>query len=214
VPLPAPAGEGRVILAILSLSTAYAILRYNVFGGVAWTELPVYVSTQGISFGALTLLALSYLVNRRVPPGARAQRRLLARSLGISGFLLLAAHSVASVAILTRAYFPALFGGRYLSTAGEVSLWSGSLAALLFAAPALCSVRSVRRKLGEARWKRAQRLGYAALALTAVHVLAIGSRNWAAVSSWPGGLPPITLLSFLVCLAPIVARVVVGRHSA
>jgi hypothetical protein len=60
---------------------------------------------------------------------------------------------------------------------------------------------------GEApRWPRAaRRFSWLGLAATAGHVLVMGLSGWLTPANWPGGLPPITLLAFLVAVWPLLA---------
>ena len=161
-------------------------------------------------------MAVSYLANRRLPSDAegREARRQLARTAGLAGFALSLIHVLTSFAILTEARYPLLFTRGELSGFGLVCLGSGALATALFAVPAVPAVYSIRRlagALGTEGLRHAQQLGYVGLALTAVHALAVGLPNWFAPSRWPGGLPPISMISFWVCLAPIGARLVSAR---
>lgn len=195
----------RAITSIVALSIAYAALRYNVLGGVPWSDFPLFILNKGIALGSVALIAVSYLANRWMPPApeAREPRRRLARQAGLTGFALASAHALASFVLFVPAYYPRLFAGGELSTAGQVCLVAGALATALFTLPFVYSVEAFLTTLGRENWKRAQRLGYAALAITAVHVASIGMKNWVTPSAWPGGLLPISLISFLACVVPI-----------
>ncbi len=198
----------RFFASIIGASVAYATLRYNVFAGVPWAELPVYVLNKGVALGGASLIAISYLANRFTPAEAagRATRRQLARQAGLTGFALSVAHVLASFTVLNSAHYPLQFTRGELNGVGWVCLVSGAMAAALFSIPAAYSIQTLVRALGSENWKRAQRAGYLGLALTAAHVLAIGVQNWPAVSTWPGAMPPISLLSFLACLTPIAVK--------
>jgi DMSO/TMAO reductase YedYZ heme-binding membrane subunit len=192
---------------IVGASVAYAVLRYNVLAGVAWAELPLYVSNKGISLASAALVAVAYLSGYiRLDGKGREDSRRLARTAGLAGFALALVHIVASFAVLTAAHYPQLFRGGDLSEVGWVCLAGGVLAALLLTFPAVYSLPRLLPFLGVENWKRAQQLGYPGLALTALHVFLIGNANWLSVSRWPGGMPPISLISFLICLAPILVK--------
>lgn len=49
-------------------------------------------------------------------------------------------------------------------------------------------------------------LGRLVLLFTALHVFFMGYTTWLDVSSWPGYLPPITLLSFVIGIGFVVSR--------
>lgn len=197
-----------VSLIVAGLAVAYAVLRYHVFGGVEWSELPLFVSNKGLSLASVLLFALAYLANRRMPsqPAARQRRRRLARDAGLSGFWLMTLHVAVSLAILDARHYPALIDAGGFTAAGVVCIVMGAGAALAFAVPALASSERIATRLPLAAWRRGQQVGYVALAFTSAHVLAVGAQNFVAVERWPGTLPPISLISFLACLVPIMGK--------
>jgi peptidoglycan biosynthesis protein MviN/MurJ (putative lipid II flippase) len=82
---------------------------------------------------------------------------------------------------------------------GEASMLAGAIAATLVGwlvytttnRPVDTQVRGVSLLPGVAR---------VVLALVAAHVALLGVSVWLDVGAWPGRLPPITLLSFLLAL--------------
>lgn len=197
-----------VILVVAGLAVSYAVVRYHVFGGVDWSELPLFVSNKGISLASVLLFALAYLANRWMPsdPAGRQRRRRLAREAGLSGFWLMVLHVAVSLGILDARNYPVLFHAAGLTTAGIVCIVMGSAATLAFAVPALASNARLADRLPLATWRLGQQVGYVALAFTSAHVLAVGAHNFTAVERWPGALPPISLISFIACLVPIVGK--------
>jgi hypothetical protein len=210
--MPKPFGSSSshrlLFSAVVAVAAAYAALRYNVFAGVPWGQLPLFVSNKGLSMASVTLIGGSYLVGRFRWSGRSGSesRRAVARAAGLAGFGLAVIHVFVSFAVLGPPAYPGLFDGGVLSLAGWVCLLFGALATALLALPAIYSFPRWRTLLGAHRFRPAQLLGYAALALTAGHVLSVGAHNWTAVSAWPGGLPPISLLSFIACVVPLGAK--------
>ena len=180
-------------VSLLVLTVLYSVLRYNVFGTVPWSSLPVFVLNKAISLSSLCLLAAAYIF--------RDKRR--ARDAGVIGFTLMLLHVVLSLAILNRTYYPKLFAGDRLSLAGEICIVAGSIAAVLLMRPFTATLPGMRTELGDSRWLRWQRTGYVALALIALHCAMLGVGGWIAPSTWPGGLPPISMISFLVAAVPL-----------
>ncbi len=189
-------------------SLAYAVLRYNVFKGVPWEHLPLYVVNKAVAVSAVALLASSYLTGKRLLPAARdpAQRRIVPKFLGLCGFSAAGLHAVLSLALLSPAYYPKLFGGERMTFAGEVAVLAGALGLLWMAAPALGSLPNMEEALGRRWWQRAQRGGYLALAMAAAHTAAMGLPGWFRPGEWPGRLPPITLIGFLIAALTLAAR--------
>lgn len=195
---------------LVPLALAYAIVRYNVFSDVPWSDAPTFVANKGISLASVLLFAVSYLANRRMPANveARRRRRRLARTSGLTAFWLMVLHVVISLGILDARHYPLLTSpATGITTVGEICIITGAVGVLVFAAPAVSSTSRITARLSQAAWRRAQQLGYLALAFTSAHVLAIGVQNFTAVDRWPGTLPPISLISFVACLVPIVAKV-------
>ena len=178
---------------LLAITCLYAVLRYNVFGGVPWSSLPVFVLNKSISLSSLCLLAAAYVYRDKHQ----------ARDAGVIGFTLMLLHVVLSLAILNRTYYPKLFAGDRLSLAGEICIVAGSIAAVLLMRPFTATLPGMRTELGDSRWLRWQRTGYAALALVALHCTMLGAGGWITPSTWPGGLPPISMISLIVAAVPL-----------
>jgi len=181
-------GDRKLVGSLLGAGLGYAVVRYNVFKGVPWDQLPVYVTNKAIALVGLLLLGLSRVVTD-------VHRR---KHLGLGGLLLVDVHVVMSLALSWPEHYPSFYGesGRLSATAG-VSVLAGALgtAGLLWLFYATSrGPRSEQRH----RTSLVPGLGRTVLAFTAVHVAAIGIGGWFDLSSWPGSLPPITLLSFAV----------------
>jgi DMSO/TMAO reductase YedYZ heme-binding membrane subunit len=73
-------------------------------------------------------------------------------------------------------------------------------------APAITTLPMMPKAIGGRRWKRNQRVGYAALAFVVVHLVALGLRGWLATSGWTSGLPPISLVAVLAALVPLFVK--------
>lgn len=183
--------------ALLALTLSYATFRYHVFSESDWTLFPLWTGNKAISWTAVSLYALAYLV----------EDKRQARRLGLLGFGLMIWHCLVSLVLLDPAHYAKFYEHSSLKTAALASLALGGAGALAFCLPAWASMAQSKQKLGQERWLTWQRMGYAGLALTALHCLLIGWQGWLAPLSWPGGLPPITLMGFLTALLPFVRMV-------
>jgi DMSO/TMAO reductase YedYZ heme-binding membrane subunit len=200
----------RTVVATLLLASFYACVRYLILGDVRPRNWPLYVNNKAVSLTALALLALSYLSGRagRRNVGNAVSRNERGKALGLMGFTLMAAHALMSLLLLAPSYYPKFFDGDKLNVAGELGLLLGVVSFGCFTVPAIASLPRAPEALGADRWARAQRVGYWGLAAAALHVLALGLRGWLDPSSWPGCLPPITMISFLIAVTPLLARLV------
>ena len=58
----------RWILFLWAGCLFYAVVRYNVFKGVEWIHLPLYVVNKSFALSGVTFVALSYLVGKLFDP--------------------------------------------------------------------------------------------------------------------------------------------------
>ena len=82
---------------------------------------------------------------------------------------------------------------RVMSQIGELYIWTGWVAFLIFIPLALTSMDYALRKMGPKRWKRLQRLTYVAAGLTVLH--------WAALDDWGGLVPALVQFSPIIALS-------------
>ncbi len=190
----------RIALLSTVAGLAYAILRYHdaFFGVYPTDQLPLYVFNKALSVTALVMIVLAV--------GARALSRLPGRftagllherrAIGLTGLGLSLVHSAMSLAMLTPSYYCKLYqdNGR-MNLEGELSMLAGLIALALL----VCQGRL--RAASETDDRRVlRRLGLSVLTLVAIHLLAMGWRGWLDVQHWPGNMPPITLISFVIAL--------------
>lgn len=182
---------------IFFVSLAYAVARYNVFGTVAWANVPVYVCNKAFSWTGLILFGLSLI----------SREKEARRGYGTLAVATITAHVAMSALVLNPAYFEKFFAatGR-MNPVGELSMLAGVLGALLLWA--LFTVNLQRSEEGaslRAGW------GRAILWLSGIHVLVMGFAGWLTPGKWPGYMPPISLLSFLTAAWFLYRR---GRRRA
>ena len=174
--------DNRVIGATLALSAAYATVRYNVFKGVPWADWPHFVGNKIVALASLVLIAIA--VARLVSPRPRRIRRLMAVGSGLA-----LVHTLASLALFRPSYFDKWFVGDRLSLAAGASLMLG--------AAALALLNWGKGKRGALAPQDAV-LPLGAIAfLSGLHAGLPALASWCDPASWPGHLPPITLISFL-----------------
>ncbi len=168
------------LLLVAFSTTMYAVVRYCGFGGVSLIHVPVYVLNKALSMTAavsLLIAAMSLLRSRREVTAfwSRACTNLV--------FV----HVLLSLSILSKSYFDKFFDNGKMSLTGEATVLFGAMAAY-------CIWRLNACVLKPAEWRTTTAAVYA---LVAGHLFAMGWDGWLQVRKWNGGLPPITLLSFL-----------------
>ncbi len=198
------------ILGIWVPCLIYAIVRYNVFKGVEWTHLPLYIVNKSAAIAGVILIALAYVIGKLFGGTVGSEPvRAKAKFLGLSGFAMITVHVLMAMVLLSPANYDKFFAASgKLSLTGELTFLFGVLAygCLLF--PAITTLPYMYDALGMRRWLQAQHMGYATLALACGHTFCMGYKGWIDLSTWPGSMPPITLLGFLAALVPLVVKVV------
>jgi voltage-gated potassium channel Kch len=185
----------RLAAWVFAASLAYAIARYNVFGTVSVDQIPLYIVNKALSVASLVLLGLSRVVDDK------ARRKWLG-FVGLGGALV---HCFMSLLVLQPAYLPKHFKPDHaMQWNAETSMLAGLVSTVVLVW--LAWVSNQRPVETQRTTSLVPGLGRIALALVAVHTLLLGYTTWPELQKWPGGMPPITLLSFgvavVTCLLP------------
>lgn len=194
---------------VFGVSLVYAIIRYHLVGDVAWRHFPLFILNKVISLAAVLFIVCSYLIGKIIHwhDDDKALRLVVIKYCGLTGFFLAAIHASFSLCLLTPAYFGKYFdSGGQLNLQGEIAMSTGVVALFYLMSPAISTLPMMLKALGGWRWKRSQRLGYVALVLIVIHLVALGLKGWLAPKGWPSGLPPISLMAFLVALVPLMVK--------
>lgn len=193
----------KIIWPVLILSLGYAILRYNVVGTVPWKDVPIFIVNKGVSLAGIILLALSFSI-RPINNMGVAHLNLGKESrkiMGIVGLLLTIFHVLLSFLIFNPQYYPKFFvEDNSLSVIGNFSLLAGMASFMVLGLYHWCFGNRSKGKevLIKVITSRAFLLGL--LFMMGVHLFFMGYSGWLAPSKWQGGLPPISLISFVVVL--------------
>ncbi|WP_460587608.1 hypothetical protein [Haliea atlantica] len=172
---------------VFLLSLLYSILRYIIFKGVGWVDFPIYVLNKALSLGMVILFALTHYLRNRAPGNAAAV---------IQGFAVLftVLHVLLSLLVFSPHYFPDFFDGGRLSLVGNLSMFFGVLAiGVLLALTENKSFKELNAIVGSRK-----SMASILFLVISMHVLVMGFDVWIKPSAWPGSLPPITLVAFIV----------------
>ena len=192
-----PAPSFRSIAIVIGCVLFYAIVRYHLLKGVPWHHFPLYVVNKASAVSAVFFFALALAFPAIRKTGNGEERRC-----ALAGLVLVSIHAMISMLILNAGYFPMLFRDGKLNLTGEISLLLGIVAltiAVILATGALPPLRTFSERAGE-------RLKVCTLALAGAHVYFLGIASWLKPSAWPGNLPPLTLVSFVVVVCALMAR--------
>ena len=171
----------RQFLTVLCCAIVYAVLRYAGFANVSPIHIPVYLLNKALSMTAAYTLLMASL-------GMMRGQREVFDFWRKACMNLVFVHVLLSLAIFTKGYFPKFFAGDMMSLTGELTLLFGALGVYCF-----WRLLTFEMTPGVRRTMMAS-----ACALVSGHLFVMGYDGWLQVEKWNGGLPPITLLSFLV----------------
>ena len=204
---------GKIIFFTIVLCVGYAILRYHILGPVGWKDFPFLILNKGISLAALLLLVLNFslgpLNNVGLPvPGTWLAAR---KTLGMTGFLLVLIHALMSFMLFTPAIYPKLFeadGG--LTLFGGLSMLGGILSFVVLWGYNLSFQTHLRDEKAFIQFITSRKFLLFAMLLSAIHLFFMGFEGWLSPAGWHGGLPPISLVAFVLFAAGYLANVL-GR---
>lgn len=179
----------RIGLLTFLVSAGYATIRYNIIQGVSWSDWPVYTLNKVFGFSSLMLLVIA-IVRYRLE-SAYSNSKILYMS-GLFGGI----HVLISCMLLNPVYYEKFFYDRKLTMEASFSMLLGAIAAVIFISRAtLKGDRNTNNKIRS----------LAVLSVTVgLHAALQGFQSWLEPSTWPGFIPPITLLSFLVSIAALI----------
>lgn len=177
----------KELFTVLAGTTSYAVLRYAVFGDVSPVHIPGYLMNKSLAMAAVVSLFLAAL-------GGVAADGDRFRFWSGACWQLAFLHVLLSLATLSKGYYPKFFDGERMNLTGEAVLLLGVLAAYCFGRLAADQIGAAARL----------KLTLFACALVAGHLFVMGYAGWLQVWKWHGGLPPITLLCFVLALLSLL----------
>lgn len=199
------------------IALIYSVFRYNVFGGVAWSQLPLYILNKTVSFTGILLMAINLFTGTVQGSSVKLFARLKKSRADISraAFMFIAVHVLLSLVLLKPANYEKFFEtSGIFNFAGGLSMTSGVLAfsacaGLFFSPiPGYHGEKTVRSYINSLGFKVVLSL------LILSHILFAGYTNWFSPEKWPGGMPPITAISFVIYFSAALLYFVFRKRSA
>lgn len=204
---------GRIIFFSIILSIAYAVVRYHILGPVPWDDFPFFILNKGISLAALLLLTLNFSlgpiknIGLPVPDSWLAARKIL----GMTGFLLVLIHALMSFMMFSPAIYGKLFeADGSLTLFSGLSMLGGVLSFVVLWGYNLSFQTHLRDEKAFIQFITSRNFLLFAMLLSAVHLFFMGFEGWLSPAGWHGGLPPISLVAFVVFAVGYLANLM-GR---
>lgn len=203
----------HVILIVALISISYTILRYHIVGITAWSQFPVYILNKGLSLTGFILLAINFSLGPLNNIGAGIGDRWLSirPSLGVSSFLLIFTHLFLSLILLNPANYQKFFlENGALTTNGGLSMLAGVIAFITLWIYTISFQTFLKEDKAFIKFITSRKVILIAMVFTAAHFFFMGYQGWLTPQKWPGGLPPITLISFVIFIVSYIINLI-GR---
>ena len=190
-----------IILCVILLSMVYTILRYLIFGNVSWTQFPAFILNKSFSLAGFIALTINFSLGPLQNLGLKIQSGWLNARLvlGLGGFILILTHVFLSFILLNPDNYPKFYleSGLFSFAAG-VSLLGGILAFISLWIYNIHFQTFLKEDKSFREFITSRRVMLVSMLFTAIHLLFMGYKGWFLPQTWHGGLPPITLVSFVI----------------
>jgi hypothetical protein len=191
--------DNTITTVVFIVSIGYATIRYNVFKGVLWTDWPLYVLNKAFAVSSLVLLVINVYRYRYIQNRSNAKIFKYAMFLG---FL----HILISFALLNPAYYDKFYLNGKLTFSAGISYLLGAIAT------ALIFNKGFSKELNNNRETKIKVLSILAFIIGS-HAALQAFKGWLPASAWPGYMPPLSMISFLIGLFALVLTFVLKRKK-
>ena len=202
-----------VILIVSLLSIAYTILRYHIVGNTPLSQFPLYILNKGLALTGFILLGINFSIDplNNIGTGIGKKWLNIRPSLGVSSFLLIFTHLFLSLILLNPANYQKFFlvNGSF-TTNGGLSMLTGVIAFLVLWIYTISFQTFLREDKAFIKFITSRKVILMAMVFTAAHIFFMGYQGWLTPQNWPGGLPPITLISFIIFIIAYIINLI-GR---
>jgi hypothetical protein len=194
---------GKFLFVFFILSIGYAVLRYHIMGPVPWKDFPFYIMNKAIALCAFIVLSFCFSINPVQKLGITISENCLnaRRPLGALGGFLMFIHALMSFLLFNKANYAKFFeqNGSLTLFAG-ISMFGGVLLfSFLFVYSLSFSVFLKNESLLSSFFKSRVFLFFL-MVFSLLHLFFMGINGWIRVDHWHGGLPPISLIGFILLL--------------
>ena len=166
-----------------------------------------------LSHTGFILLAINFSLGPLNNNGAGIGDRWLSirPSLGVRSFLLIFTHLFLSLILLNPANYQKFFlENGALTTNGGLSMLAGVIAFITLWIYTISFQTFLKEDKAFIKFITSRKVILIAMVFTAAHFFFMGYQGWLTPQKWPGGLPPITLISFVIFIISYIINLI-GR---
>ena len=200
-------------LYIFLFSLIYAILRYHLFKGISWVQFPIYILNKAFALSAFLLFAVSFsvcpiqklgLINLFKPEECKY--------LGWAGMINLFIHVIMSLLILNPVYFEKFYEiDGTLNLVGNLSFLLGVFGLVFILLYNSMFRDSMQNNTVANPFIKTNGFIISGLLVLCGHVFVMGVNGWLSPNEWPGYMPPISLIGFVVLFSSLTLNIFVIR---
>ncbi len=201
-----------IYIIIFLFSFSYAVVRYDVFAGVPWSQLPFFIMNKVMAFSGTILLIITFTISPLKNLGVNIPSSWLTarKGMGITGFASIFVHVLINLLIFSPAYYGKFFDANNLLTLNAgLSMLSGVLAFVILWLYNI-SFFKPDKNIGLNKVLKSKGFLLVFLPLAAFHMFFMGYEGWLTPSKWQGGIPPISLVTFSLFFTGYILNIV-GR---
>ncbi len=195
----------KTIISVTSLifvfSMAYAVLRYNILGQIPWKDLPLFILNKGVSLSSFFLLTASFSIGPLTNLGLKIPLNLVnsRHAFGVIGFIMAMIHMIISLVLLNPVMYDKFFlENGSLSFSAGLSMLGGILSIVVLWYYNLSIQSHLKESKMFNQFMTSKKFILMSLFFVAIHLFFMGYKSWLTPAIWQGGLPPISLISFVV----------------
>lgn len=201
-----------VILSFI-LSITYAIIRYNIIGPVPWKDLPLFILNKGVSLSSFILLTASFSIGPLTNLGIKIHLTLVnsRHAFGVTGFILAMIHMLISLILFNPVMYEKFFlENGSLSISAGLSMLGGILSLVVLWWYNLSMKDHIKMNKSLFQLISSKLFILMTLLFAGLHLLFMGYKGWLVPSEWHGGLPPISLIGFVLFILALIINLL-GR---
>ncbi len=193
-----------VIYTVIVFSFIYAIIRYNVVGPVPWKDTVFFITNKAISMGALIILTINFMIKPLENLGVKISDQWLhsRKVLGFMGFSMLIIHVFMSLMLFKPSVYNKFFQiDNTLTLFAGISMLGGVLGFVLLWVYNTNFNPNFRKESELHSLISFKSMIMLSIIFTGIHLFFMGVEGWLKPQGWHGGLPPISLISFVILVA-------------